>query len=51
MLKDAVARDDFDVAASLSQTLLDNGCDSDEALEPGGIAAFAVNDLDKANNT
>jgi cyclophilin family peptidyl-prolyl cis-trans isomerase len=44
-----VARDDYEPAAELSQTLLQKGCDEKGLYEPAAIAAFATNDFDKAD--
>lgn len=43
-----VKRDDYEVAAGVSQALLDNGCTEKDLWEPAGVAAFATNDFDKA---
>lgn len=48
MLKDEISKDEYEIAAELSQALLENGCDSDEVFDAGGVAAFATNDYDKA---
>ena len=48
LLADEVARDEYEQAGELSQVLLDKGCDLNELHEPAGIAAFALNDFEKA---
>ena len=45
---DDAHRDNFEPAAELSQALLENGFDQDKIYEPAGVAAFATNDFDKA---
>jgi cyclophilin family peptidyl-prolyl cis-trans isomerase len=45
---DDVKRDDYEPAAELSQVLLENGVDQEALYEPAGVAAFATNDYDKA---
>jgi len=48
LLADDVARDNYEPAASLAKTLLDNGCEKKEVFDPAAIAAFATNDFDAA---
>ncbi len=48
MLSDEVAHDNYEPAAELAQVLIDNNCDAKEIYSLGGIAAFATNDFDKA---
>jgi cyclophilin family peptidyl-prolyl cis-trans isomerase len=48
LVSDAVARDDYEPAADLSQTLLDKGCTEKALYDPAGVAAFVTNDFDKA---
>lgn len=45
---DDVARDDYEPAAEIANLLLSNGCTEKELYDPAAHAAFAVNDLDKA---
>jgi cyclophilin family peptidyl-prolyl cis-trans isomerase len=48
MVASDAARDDYEPAADMSQTLLENGCTEKDLYEPAGIAAFATNDFEKA---
>jgi cyclophilin family peptidyl-prolyl cis-trans isomerase len=49
IVKDDVKGDDYEAAVELSQVLLENGCEEKELYEPAGLAAFATNDFDKAD--
>jgi len=48
LVADDVNRDNCESALELAGLLLDNGCENKELYEPAGMAAFGVNDFDKA---
>lgn len=48
VLHDDVLHDRYEQAARVSQTLIENGCDVDQVFDDGGVAAFAVNDYERA---
>ena len=48
MASDAVARDDYEAAAEISQTLIENEPDDKSVYDSAGVAAFVMNDYDKA---
>ena len=48
LVADDVNRDDCESALKLAGMLLDNGCEKKELYEPTGMAAFGVNDFEKA---
>jgi cyclophilin family peptidyl-prolyl cis-trans isomerase len=48
IVADDVKRDDYEPAAEVAKALLDNGCTKVELSDPAGLAAFATNDLERA---
>jgi cyclophilin family peptidyl-prolyl cis-trans isomerase len=49
LLADESERDDYDAAAVVSRSLIDNGCDVAEIFSQGAVAAFCTNDFDNAD--
>jgi len=47
-VEDDVARDDYEVAFDMAETLIDNKCEFKEIYNLAGIAAYCINDFDKA---
>ena len=45
MLRDAIASDRYEEAASIAKTMIDAGCEIDDVWDAGGVAAFATNDF------
>ena len=48
VLQDDVEHDRYEVADKLAKTMLEAGSDSNEVLAAGGMAAFCVNDMERA---
>ena len=48
MAADSVARDDYQTAADISQTLIENEADDKSVYDSAAIAAYVLNDYDKA---
>ncbi len=48
LLLDDSDRDAFEEAATVSQALIDNGCDVAEIFSQGAVAAFCTNDFERA---
>jgi len=48
MAADAIGRDDYQTAADISKTLIDNEADDKSIYDSAAIAAYVLNDYDKA---
>jgi cyclophilin family peptidyl-prolyl cis-trans isomerase len=48
MLKDDLARDNYEAAADVANAMVDSGCDLKEVKAAAGVAAFVTNDYERA---
>ena len=48
ILDDTVSHDRYEAASELSQALIENGCEVNEVFDLAGVAAFVLNDFERA---